>query len=202
MGWSSTLRLIPPGNLLLMQSRWSPHVMLIHLSTKSHSFRVAVGSLSLPAGLHLLYWTVTVSCWASSTQSCNRRAAFSPSGWRSREMWQPLVLTSDLQVYSCLTESSACLAPSSLRFQVTLLPASDGENFSEIDLGNVFSLIKWVLLRTLFFPRKHAKPVCLFQVLKLNVFLITFETFSEIVLIVFSSSESWLLILRKNYVEL
>ena len=83
-------------------------------------------------------------------------------------MWQPLVLTSDLQVYSCLTESSACLAPSSLRFQVTLLPASDGENFSEIDLGNVFSLIKWVLLRTLFFPRKHAKHVCLFQVLEVE----------------------------------
>ena len=41
-----------------------------------------------------------------------------------------------------------------------------------------------------------------FKSWKLNVFLITFETFSEIVLIVFSSSESWLLILRKNYVEL
>jgi len=55
---------------------------------------------------------------------------------------QGSLLTLRMKVYSCLMESSACLAPSSLRFQVTLLPASDGENFSEIDLGNVFSLIK------------------------------------------------------------
>ena len=44
-----------------------------------------------------------------------------------------------LQVYSCLTESNACLAPISLCYLVTLLPSGEGENFSEIDLGNVFS---------------------------------------------------------------
>ena len=57
-------------------------------------------------------------------------------------------------------------------------------------------------LRTFSFPRKHAKPVCLFETLKLNVFLITFETCPENVLFMFSTSESWRLILRKNSVEL
>jgi len=52
---------------------------------------------------------------------------------------QGSVLTLRMKVYSCLTESNACLAPNSLRFLVTLLPSGEGENFSEIDLGNVFS---------------------------------------------------------------
>ena len=52
---------------------------------------------------------------------------------------QGSVLTLRTKVYSCLTESSACLAPFSMRYLVTLVPSGEGENFSEIDLGNVFS---------------------------------------------------------------
>ena len=50
-----------------------------------------------------------------------------------------------MQVYPCLTESSACLAPTSLRYLVTLVPSEGGENFSEVDLGSVFSYQKWLL---------------------------------------------------------
>jgi len=81
---------------------------------------------------------------------------------------QGSLLTLRMKVYSCLTESSACLAPSSLRFQVTLLPASDGENFSEIDLGNMFSHYKMSAAENTLFPEKHAKHVCLFQVLEVE----------------------------------
>ena len=55
-----------------------------------------------------------------------------------------------IQVYSCLTESNACLAPTSLRYLVTLVPSEGGENFSEVDLGSVFShqklLLRWSYL--------------------------------------------------------
>jgi len=44
-----------------------------------------------------------------------------------------------MKVYSCLAESSACLAPTSLRYLITLVPSEEGENFSEVDLGNIFS---------------------------------------------------------------
>jgi len=52
---------------------------------------------------------------------------------------QGSVLTLRMKVYPCLTESNACLAPVSLRYLVTLVPTKEGEGFSEIELGNVFS---------------------------------------------------------------